>query len=93
MRYTKRALLLFGAGLVLGLVLVSANLSGLERIASLAMAAAILLLPIALVADWWRYRPWHTPPKPTHRAARAKAKPKSSPRRTAPTRRQTRKPR
>ena len=54
MRYSKWALLLFGAGLVLGLVVVSARLSGGGPIASAAMMAGIVLLPLAFVADWWR---------------------------------------
>ncbi|HXO01652.1 MAG TPA: hypothetical protein VN900_06310 [Stellaceae bacterium] len=80
MRYSKRALLIFGAGLLLGLIFVSANLSGLGRGASLAMATGIMLLPIALVADWWSHRPWHMP-KP-----KAKAKKKPAKRRTSPAR-------
>jgi hypothetical protein len=52
MRYSKRALMIFGAGLVLGLVVVAAELPGLARVASVAMALGILLLPLALVADW-----------------------------------------
>jgi hypothetical protein len=83
MRYSKWALLLFGAGALLGLVVVSANLSGLGRIASLAMAAGTILLPVALIADWWSYRPWRT--------AGPKPKAKSRKRRTAPAPRQPRK--
>lgn len=67
MRDTKRALLLFGGGLLLGLVVVSAELFWLGRVASLAMAAGIVLLPVALFADGRRY------------AARPKPKPKVRP--------------
>jgi hypothetical protein len=56
MRYSKRALLVFGAGAALGLVVVSVELPGLGRIASLTMAVGIVLLPLALFADWRRYR-------------------------------------
>ena len=51
MRYTKAALLVFGLGLVLGLVVVAGELSGFERVASGVMALAIVSLPVALVAD------------------------------------------
>lgn len=79
MRYTLRALLVFGAGALSGLVLVSTGLAGLGWTASATMAAGIALLPIGLVADWWSHRPWRKPaPSPRKR-------------RTAPARRQTRK--
>ncbi len=79
MRYSKSALLLFGAGLVLGLAVVSANLPALARIASLAMAAGIVLLPVAIVADLRRTRPL-----PAKRGKSTVAK-----RRGAPARRRT----
>jgi hypothetical protein len=55
MRYSKLALLTFGAGMIFGLVVVAVELPGLARVASLAMAAGIVLLPLALFADWRRY--------------------------------------
>ena len=61
MRYSKWALLLFGAGALLGLAVVSAGLPKLGRVASLAMAAGIVLLPVGFIADWRR----RTAPKPT----------------------------
>ena len=90
MRYSKWALWLFGAGLVLGLVLVSANLSGIGLVASVAMAAALVLLPFALVRDWWHYRPWNdltpkrksTPARTRAAAAKRRSPSKSSPPRT-----------
>jgi hypothetical protein len=51
LRYTKAALLVFGLGLVLGLVVVAGELPGFERIASGVMALAIVSLPVALIAD------------------------------------------
>jgi hypothetical protein len=51
MRYTKAALLVFGLGLMLGLVVVAGELPGFERVASGVMALAIVSLPVALVAD------------------------------------------
>jgi hypothetical protein len=79
MRYTRRALLLFGGGLLLGLLVVSTDLPVVGRLASLAMAAGAALLPVALVVDWLRFA---MRPKP-------KAKPRAK--RRAPPRRQTRK--
>ena len=67
MRHTRHALLVFGAGALLGLAVVSANLSGLGRIASLTMAAGIALLPVALFADWRR-----RPPRPKAKATSRK---------------------
>jgi hypothetical protein len=71
MRYSRYALLLFGAGMLLGLAVVSAKLTGLGWVASLMMAAGIVLLPIAAIADWRRRAP-----RPRQKA-RAKPKPKS----------------
>jgi hypothetical protein len=51
LRYTKTALLIFGLGLMLGLVVVAGELPGFERVASGVMALAIVSLPFALVAD------------------------------------------
>jgi hypothetical protein len=51
LRYTKAALLLFGLGLALGLVVVAGELPGFERVASGVMALGLVLLPFALVAD------------------------------------------
>jgi hypothetical protein len=86
MQFTRYTLLLFGAGALLGLLLVSANLSGLGIAASALMAAALLFLPVALVVDWWSHRPW-LKPKPKRKAkaakresaARSTQRPKSSP--------------
>ena len=77
MRYSRSALLLFGAGMLLGLVVVAAKLLYLARVSSGAMALGIVLLPVALVADWRRRKP-----KP-----KTKTKSKSTKRTTAPARR------
>ena len=81
MRYSGWALLLFGAGGVLGLVLVSTNLTSLGWTASATMAAGIVALPVTLVADWWSHRPWHKQPTARNRKriSRPKARSKSSP--------------
>jgi hypothetical protein len=82
-RYSKWSLLIFGAGMVLGLAVVAARLSGLARVASLAMAAGIGLLPFALFADWRRA---------LRRPGKRRKKPAATKRRAAPARRRTRKP-
>ena len=79
MRSTRYALLLFGAGGLLGLLLVSANLSGLGIVASAIMAAALLFLPFALVVDWWAHRPWHKSQPKRRAQLRSPRRPKSSP--------------
>ncbi len=43
--------MIFGLGLVLGLVVVAGELPGFERVASGVMALGLVLLPFALVAD------------------------------------------
>jgi len=90
-RYSKTALLIFGAGLVLGLVVVAVEIPGLGRLASLAMAAGIALLPLAqrlaqgLVR---RLLPRRRGRKRRKRAASAGARPRPRPRsRTARPRR------
>src|SRR3954453_24269919 len=50
-RYTKTAFLIFGAGILLGLAVVAAELAGIERVASGVMALGLVLLPVGLVAD------------------------------------------
>jgi len=52
MRYTKTALLMFGAGLVLALVVIAAELDQFERVASAAMALGIAAIPIGMAVDW-----------------------------------------
>jgi xanthosine utilization system XapX-like protein len=54
MRYTKTALLAFGFGLLLGLVVIAAEIKSLERVASALMALGIAGIPIGMVADWRR---------------------------------------
>jgi hypothetical protein len=51
MPYTNAALLVFGLGLVLGFVVVVGEFTHLERVASIVMATALVLLPVALFAD------------------------------------------
>ena len=54
MRYTKIALLVFGCGLVLGLVVVAVDIKWLQRLASGLMAFGIAAIPIGMIADWRR---------------------------------------
>ena len=89
MRSTKAALLLFGAALLLGLVVKSAEISNIERLAAAAIALAILLVPAAVAGDLWRRlrtaaaalrkrarKPARRPaPRPAPRPARRRAAP------------------
>jgi hypothetical protein len=52
MRYTKTALLTFGAGLLLALIVVAADLVRFQRVASAAMALGIAAIPIGMIVDW-----------------------------------------
>ena len=71
MRYTKRALLTFGAGLVLGLIIVVLGWDPIGRLAAGLMALGIAAIPIALVVDW------HTKARPAPPAnRRAKTPPR-----------------
>jgi hypothetical protein len=54
MRYTKIALLVFGLGLVVGLVVIAVEIKWLERVASGLMALGIAALPIGMIMDWRR---------------------------------------
>jgi hypothetical protein len=54
MRYTKTALLAFGFGLLLGLVVLAAEIKSLERVASGLMAIGIAAIPVGMAADWRR---------------------------------------
>jgi hypothetical protein len=54
MRYTKTALLTFGAGLMLGLVVIAFEIKSLQRVASGLMAFGIAAIPIGMVVDWRR---------------------------------------
>ena len=51
MRYSKAALLVFGGGVLLGLLVVVGEIRWLGRVASGAMALGIIALPVALIAD------------------------------------------
>jgi hypothetical protein len=52
MRYTKLALLTFGAGLLTGLVVVVAEIDWLDRAASGLMALGLAALPVGILVDW-----------------------------------------
>jgi Cu/Ag efflux pump CusA len=54
MRYTKIAILVFGLGLVLGLLVIGAEIKRLERVASALMALGVTALPIGMIVDWRR---------------------------------------
>ncbi|MGH7046660.1 MAG: hypothetical protein ACREE2_09785 [Stellaceae bacterium] len=52
MRYTKIALLTFGAGLLLGLAVVVLEIDRLDRVASGVMALGLLAVPLGMIVDW-----------------------------------------
>jgi hypothetical protein len=85
MRYTKAALLTFGAGLVLALIVVATETQGLDRVASAAMALGVVALPIGMAVDWRRAT------RASRRAVRRRDK--SRTRRTAPVGRRRPRPR
>src|SRR3954447_20874743 len=51
LRYTKAALLIFGLGLAIGLVVVVGEFSAWNYLASAVMALGLVLLPLGLFAD------------------------------------------
>ena len=71
MRYTKAALLTFGVGLVLALVLVATETQGLDRVASAAMGLGIAAIPVGMAVDWRRAT------RAPKRAIRRRGKPRS----------------
>jgi xanthosine utilization system XapX-like protein len=52
MRYTKMALLTFGAGLMLGLIVVVTEFDPLDRAASGLMALGLFGIPVGMIVDW-----------------------------------------
>jgi hypothetical protein len=84
MRYTKIALLSFGAGCVLGLVVDVSETLRLARVASGLMALGLLALPLCIAADLWLIV--NTAP----RAATKRAKPPARRSATTPPRRRSR---
>lgn len=85
MRYTKAALLTFGAGLVLALIVVAAEIDPMQRIASAAMALGIGAIPIGMAVDWRLAT--RAPRSATRRRARNPTR-----RNVSPARRRLRKP-
>jgi hypothetical protein len=88
MRYTKIALLTFGAGLLLGLVVVVIEIDLLDRLASGLMALGLAAIPIGLAVDWRLATKTARQPPPKARrkapARRTAAAPRNPPpRRTA----------
>jgi hypothetical protein len=85
MRYTRVALLAFGLGLVLGLVVIAADIKALERFASGLMALGIAAIPIAVIMDFRRAlkavsrAPRRRAKAPARRATPAARTPRKSP--------------
>ena len=89
MRYTKMALLMFGAGLVLALVVVAAEFDWLERPASALMALGIVAVPVGMAVDWRVATRAAKPPprrrgKPRTRRAPVATRRRASPRKSLP---------
>ena len=76
MRYTKIALLAFGFGLLLGLVVLGAEIKSLQRVASGLMAVSIAAIPVGMAADW--RRAIKTARSPPRRASRTARRPRKS---------------
>jgi hypothetical protein len=92
MRYTKTALLVFGAGLVLALVVIAAELDRFERVASAVMALGIAGIPIGMAIDWRlatraAKRPAKRRGKPRTRRAAPATRRRANPRKPAPPKR------
>ena len=88
MRYTKGALLIFGAGLLLGLAVVTFQLTPLGRAASGLMAFGLLAIPLGLVLDG-RRRLRARQPAPKKRRQGARRGPAATRRRAQPRKRRT----
>jgi len=85
MRYTKTALLTFGAGLLLALAAVGAGIDGLQRVASAAMGLGIAALPLGMAVDW-RIATKASPSPPARRPKARTRKTRPAARRHAPPR-------
>jgi hypothetical protein len=86
MRYTKAALLIFGVGLVLAIIVVAADIMPMQRIASTAMAVGIAVIPVGMAVDWRLATRVQRP------AGRERGKPRSRRNMSPPVRRRSRKP-
>ncbi len=89
MRYTKIALLTFGVGVVLGLIVVVVDVAALARVASGVMALALFAIPVGMIADWRiatksSRKPAKRRKTPTRRSASAQPRRAPRPRRSAP---------
>ena len=76
MHYTKIALLTFGAGLVLGLVIVVSEIDWLDRVASGLMALGLAAIPFGMIVDWRLAT--KSAPQPPQRRGRTAARPKAA---------------
>jgi xanthosine utilization system XapX-like protein len=82
MHYTRIALLTFGAGLVLGLVVVVIEIDWLDRPASGLMALGLAAIPIGMIVDWRLAT--KSARRPAKRRSRTQARPKAAPPRRNP---------
>ena len=86
MRYTKLALLIFGLGVVSGLVVVAGEFARFERVASAVMALGLVMLPVSLFADGrgMRLLVWIAARFSAGRRKKARPKPRPAARRRKP---------
>ncbi len=82
MRYTKIALLVFGFGLVLGLVVIAVEIRWLGRAASSLMAFGIAAIPVGMIMDLRRMAQ-AAKPAPRRRARAAAGRTASRTRKSA----------
>jgi hypothetical protein len=92
MRYTKFALLTFGAGLLLGLVVVVIEIDWLDRVASGLMALGLVAIPVGMIVDWRLATKAARQPPTARKATKprrpaAKPRPNPRPRKPAPPKR------
>ncbi len=83
MRYTKLALLTFGAGLIVGLAVVVIEIDWLGRVASSLMALGLAAIPLGMIVDWRLATKTARRPRKaraTSRVRRAPVLPRRSPR-------------
>jgi len=90
MRYSKRTLLIFGLGVLLGLAAFIEESAVVEHVAAAVMALGLVLLPVALLVDFGRLLSFATVAAWLRRRRRGSRKPAQTrrmPRRGSPARR------
>jgi len=86
MRYSKRTLLIFGLGVLLGLAAFIEESAVVEHVAAAVMALGLVLLPVALLVDFGRLLGFATIAAWLRRRRRGSRKPAQTRRNLAPRR-------